>query len=350
MKVLHIITYSKTYTYSYTELFTNKQFDNYDQKFLVISKYSLDDKRIPDYVINISSPVLFAKNIVKIITLLIWSDKIIFSGMFFSDFMYLLYFIFVKKSYILFWGGDFYSYNNFSKFRKIIYNLFVKNTKALLFQLDDEYDSFVQITKIKHKNFVAPFPSYCSEKFFNNVKFIDDYESNDIYILLGNSATKENQHFDAINKLLKYKNNNIKIICPLNYGDKKYALSIAEYGKNVFGNKFLPITEWMEPSNYYEYINKCCIAIFNNNRQQAQGNIYYLIKKGCKIYMQPYVSTYKALTGIGIKVYDINMIENYPSNDFFRIDNAELKKNNNILNEFLSKKNISEAWLKVFED
>ena len=112
-------------------------------------------------------------------------------------------------------------------------------------------------------------------------------------ILLGNSATETNQHIEILDVLYKYKNENIKIICPLSYGDKKYALQIKDYGQKLFGDKFIPLLDYLNPVEYTKLLGNVNIAVFNHNRQQATGNIEILSYLGKKIFIRSDISSWK---------------------------------------------------------
>lgn len=43
-------------------------------------------------------------------------------------------------------------------------------------------------------------------------------------------------------------------------------------GKELFGEKFIPLTEFMTFEKYLEFLGSIDIAIFAHKRQQAMGN------------------------------------------------------------------------------
>jgi len=105
------------------------------------------------------------------------------------------------------------------------------------------------------------------------------------HILVGNSATPENNHLEIF-RILKdcYDLNGRKIYCPLNYGDAWYAQQIAASGKKYFANQFVPLLDFMPSAEYIELLDQCGYAFFNHIRQQALGNIIILMLKGTKIF------------------------------------------------------------------
>ena len=65
-------------------------------------------------------------------------------------------------------------------------------------------------------------------------------------ILLGNSATPENNHVDIIDLLVENSSENVKIICPLSYGNKEYAATISKYGREHLGDRFVPLDKFLK--------------------------------------------------------------------------------------------------------
>ncbi|POT59586.1 hypothetical protein C3432_02360 [Citrobacter amalonaticus] len=93
-------------------------------------------------------------------------------------------------------------------------------------------------------------------------------------ILVGNSATPENNHIEAF----EFIQSNIdwqfrKIYCPLSYGDLAYAKKIKDIGVAFFGENFIPLMTFLDKKEYNEILSSCELLIFNHIRQQALGNI-----------------------------------------------------------------------------
>ncbi len=104
-------------------------------------------------------------------------------------------------------------------------------------------------------------------------------------VLLGHSAYEYGNHNYGIQLLERYRDENITIYCPLAYGIKEYANEVIKRGKEVFGNKFIPLLEFMEPNKYYELLNKMDIIVFPMTAQAAGTQLTYLSTIGKKIYL-----------------------------------------------------------------
>ena len=104
-----------------------------------------------------------------------------------------------------------------------------------------------------------------------------------------------NYHIEVFEKLRKYRTENIKVYVPLSYGSNSYAESVISEGKRIFGDKFYPMTKFMEKEQYFRFLMTIDVAIFANDRQQALGNIVALLYAGKKVYMRKTISSWETL-------------------------------------------------------
>ncbi len=125
------------------------------------------------------------------------------------------------------------------------------------------------------------------------------------HILIGNSATPTNNHLDLF-KLIKTRGlNGRKIIVPLNYGDKDYALYVTSIGKKWFGEDFEPILEFLPLQEYDSIISQCSTAIMGHRRQQGVGNTIALLYRGARVYLDQANPFYWFLRNRGAHVFTI---------------------------------------------
>lgn len=160
-------------------------------------------------------------------------------------------------------------------------------------------------------------------------------------MLLGNSNKTENNHLDALQKIAAYsglmKSDNVKIYTPLNYGsENKYKLKVIQKGKSIFGNNFIPLTEFLNREDYINLLRSCSVGVFYHYRQQALGNIIALLYLGARVYLASKSPVYQYLTRIGIVVFDLDK-------DFSEFKNSRLHQeavhsNREILNSIFDEK------------
>jgi len=273
------------------------------------------------------------------------------------------------------WGGDYYSYmgkellfaktkelcfknkDNTSMEKKIKsfikrYLLFNKtpNMKNIL----ERVDYFSPVLKVEYeclrKNFnMLSFPQYIDWNYgtLEDDLIIDDLTINGNNILLGNSATCENNHIEAIDILKNMDLKDRKIISPLSYGDNKYRDYIVTYGNLKLVKNFYPLENFMKINEYNKVISTCSIVIMNHLRQQALGNITIMMYFGAKVYLNienPIYNFFKEQGAIIFSLKDLNDISiNIELSDFEKNINREIiqknwsrnmidKKTKNILN------------------
>jgi hypothetical protein len=99
-------------------------------------------------------------------------------------------------------------------------------------------------------------------------------------ILLGNSATPENNHLEVLRLLARDGIGDAHVFAPLTYGDPAYADAIASAGRRVLGDRFVPITRALPLAEYHELLARCSVFVMGHRRQQALGNLLRALWQG----------------------------------------------------------------------
>lgn len=255
------------------------------------------------------------------------SKKIILHGLWRDKVDVLLYFNkeLLKKCYWIMWGGDFYFPETKSKIRHEI----IKNMGHFITYVKGDYELA--------KKWYGARGEY-HECFMYTSNLYKEYdikpkEHRTINIQLGNSADPTNNHMEILQKLIKYKDENIQIFAPLSYGDVAYAKAVIAKGRELFGEKFIPLTEFMPLEKYLELLSEIDIAIFAHKRQQAMGNTIALLGLGKKVYMRSDITPWQLFKDIDVKVFDVQNIE------LDLIDEKTKKENQTKIKEYFSKEN-----------
>lgn len=276
------------------------------------------------------------------------------------------------------WGADLYNY--------IPLNLFDQYTSELLIKLDNKvismlkriYYSFsheIRKAVIKRLDYVisaekgdvrllkfffktkaewysqAIYPNPVDfeklDKEVNSVKENFNFKKNGgKLVLLGNSGAPTNNHLDIMIRLSKMKEQNFKIICPLSYGPPIYIKKIIEIGKMLFGNRFVPLLEFLKPDIYYHILKQIDLAIMFHNRQQGVGNIHILVYLGKPICMKK-TSSFFRLVERGVSVFSTQDLERLILNEI-EFTKVMSEKNKKFASQYLSVKSVISSIESLF--
>lgn len=322
--------------------FVDENFDN-KRHFFYLTGKDINNK---SNVIDIRNKIDFIKNIIKLNIDLYNSKKIIIHGFNQSYLFYLFFFQpwLLKKSYWIMWGGDLYSYLQKPKSLKMKLLYFMrgfvfKKIKNFVTYIKGDYELAQKWYGAKGEYYECfMYPSNLYKEYDIKPK-----EHDAINIQLGNSADPSNNHIDILKKLVKYKDENIQLFIPLSYGNEEYAKKVIAYGKELFGDKFVPLTEFMPFEKYLEFLGEIDIAIFAHKRQQAMGNTITLLGLGKKVYMRSNITPWQLFKDIDVKVFDVDDIK------INLIDEQTQKENQEKIKEYFSKENYLNQLKNLFE-
>jgi len=250
----------------------------------------------------------------------------------------------LNKCYWVIWGGDLYSYKLAERTRKwqiheVFRRIVIKRMGHLVTHINGDYKLAQQWYDAKgewRECFMYPSNLYQEAS-------TQSLPHEGVNILLGNSADPSNNHIEALDKLKRHAVENIRVYCPLSYGDQKYAHKVSDYGASNFGEDFISLREFMPLDRYTELLAKIDIAIFNHKRQQGMGNITTLLGMGKKLYLRKEISTWGFLQGLGVTVFDINSL------DFSRIETAISDRNSDVVKNYFSENNLISQLGRIFQ-
>jgi len=342
--IVHLFPHS-TFVLSFIEN-NNKYFNKDDHCYIVYGKAfaSIKEMSDEDNIVRIKEFAdLDASTMQKIKD----SKKIIVHSFFSNDLMlFLLFHRLYKKSYILLWGAEFYTLRSsltgfmgiYSRFRKWC----MRKAKVFITLIPEDYE-YVEKYICSKKNLVA---SYYGEDVAYKPK---KKKHEGLRVLVGNSATSTNRHHEALSWLQHFTSNDIQVFAPLSYGDKGYGEEVAEYGKLLFGEKFFPLLDYMEANEYHHLLSTIDVAIFNNDRQQAMGNINYLLQIGTKVFLRTDTSMWNHFSlSCKCQVFDVEGIQNQTFQDFGSYQEAARKQNNEAINARFQA--LPQRWQNVYDD
>lgn len=339
--ILHLFGWDKKFVAPFID-FVGEHFAMADHRFIIYGEVRQED--VPQ-----RQNVIFCQELLKNPLLALAemraARKIILHGLFSSHLLYLLMLQpwLLKKCYWTIWGGDLYVHeaeNRDWRWRKneFIRRFVISRLGHFITQIQGDYELAQKFYGAKghwHKCFMYPSNLYCKNS-------IASKAHDGTYILLGNSASPSNHHLDALEKLQHFATDDIRIYCPLSYGEEKYGDKVAKLGKSLFGEKFIPLRDFMPLDSYINLLATIDIAIFNHNRQQGMGNITSLLGLGKKVYLRSSISTWDALRSRGLQIYDIDFL------CIEKIKNMDAKKNEELIKIEFSKANLINKLCEIF--
>lgn len=153
-----------------------------------------------------------------------------------------------------------------------------------------------------------PFPPFSLEKVVN----ICDYErsicrkeTSNRKLYIGNSGHPSNNHLEILHYVSGLEDVDFDVHLPLTYGVKSYIRNICEEGKSLFGNRFSPLLNHLNNTDYLDYISRFNIFIFNSYRQQGIGTIVLALWSGGKVFLSDRNVTSSYFKYNGIKIFSV---------------------------------------------
>jgi len=330
--IIHIMVPEEKFAFPFIE-FVNNHFPLDKHLFVILGmKNDKFEKLISKNIIFIDEKIKY----LNLILLMNYSNKIILHGLWSQRINQILFVNpwLYKKCYWVMWGGDFY----FPEKQPFLQRYTIKSIGHLVTYIKGDYELAKKWYGAKgtyHECFMYSSNLY---KEYNVIE--SNHET--INIQIGNSADSTNNHIEVLQRLSKYADEDIKIFVPLSYGNENYAKEVIMKGKELFGNKFKPMVDFMPFNEYLEFLGSIDIAIFAHKRQQAMGNTITLLGLGKKVYMRNDVTPWKLFNDLGVKLFDIKNINLDGINDKTKENNPYLIK------EYFSENNLKVQLKGVF--
>lgn len=165
-------------------------------------------------------------------------------------------------------------------------------------------------------------------------------------ILVASSGNICNNINESFEKLYKFRNENINVYAIFSYGDKDYINEAIEKGKELFGEKFIVIQDYLPYDEYIELLSTIDIYV-NASQKGGASTIMKLFEMGAKQYIYEDSNVKKILDENGFKYSYIDNIDNENFIEFIsnsnRKYNIDISKNSNDYEEHVS------GWRMVFD-
>jgi hypothetical protein len=339
---LHLMGWDKKFVLPFME-FLHTNFPNGNHHFIVYGDVKESDVPCSPHTDVMPSLI---KHALPLALLFSKSDKIIIHGLFCNRLMFLLTMQpwLLKRCYWVMWGGDLYAHDSVTKdwrWRKDEY------LRRFIIKRIGHFVTYIQGDYELAKKWYGANGEY-HNCFMYQSNLYKDYAvppkpGDTKKILVGNSADPTNNHQAVLERLRPYKAQDIQILCPLSYGSLEHANRIASLGKEMFGDKFIPIVNFMPSEKYLELLGQIDIAVFAHKRQQGMGNTISLLGLGKKLFLRSDTTQWQFLRDLGLKVFDIDCVE------LSNLDVNDRVKNQQILKACMSHEKLVLQWFRIFK-
>ncbi len=354
-RIIHVFPYEK-FARDYIN-FVNHFFHKSEHLFIIYWKYDKPDLQLDwaenVYYINHQMDLFFQKRNRKLVKAILKSKQIIFHSLNeTTDKISILLPGVCSKSYICFWGYDIYGFRNKvngwkARFWRWYRKQFVRHAKGILTLVEGDYDVLNSFVKTKGKHLKGFYLPYDFIETLNKAR--KEKRKNPLWLLVGNSASRSNQHYEILKQLSVYKDEDIKILVPLSYGDMDYAEEIVQYGCQIFGDKFVPVQDFMKAEEYWGMLSQCTAAFFNNDRQQALGNINALLYFGTKVYIRTDTAMWSELSEARKWIlFDIEKVGEIAFKELLDFKEEDMEYNYKLLDEYFNPDYNKQIWERIF--
>lgn len=371
MKILHIMNIHPRFTDDTVALY-NQYFNNGEHEICYLNKgdSSVIKKyfSITQHEIFINSLSRFNLNIAKEINNFIFSyDYIVLHGFIIDELpTAYFYYLFARNRFLsklvwIEWGIDLYDFKLESRSVKSLINyLLIKKIKNNVKMVVGIFPPDVEVYKNKFPNskalvMYAPYfglDEYMQYHNYSSYSRLKDAQekSEDIYIQIGHNAQKQLNHIETLKVLSKFHNENIKIVIPLNYGDKNgYANKVEKVAKELFNEKTIILKDYLPQKEYFELINRVDIAVFGTYRQTGLSNIYNMINNNVKLFMFDNSVMYDYFNSIDIPVMKIEDIQNMSFEEFIKpIDYSKYEGPQKLINWLMNNDERIIYWKNIY--
>ncbi|MBK9736662.1 MAG: TDP-N-acetylfucosamine:lipid II N-acetylfucosaminyltransferase [Saprospiraceae bacterium] len=164
-------------------------------------------------------------------------------------------------------------------------------------------------------------------------------------VIVGNSGAMTNNHVDVF-KYISFLDDDRNVIVPLSYsGNEAYKSFVLNKSSEYLKTRFTPLYDYMSLPDFNSMIQHSGFAVFNSIRQQAYGNINFLLTKGVKVFLDARNPIYIYLTQQGVKLFKIEDINAESMNTL--LPDIDTTNNFHIIHQLIGEARIKEKTLKA---
>jgi dTDP-N-acetylfucosamine:lipid II N-acetylfucosaminyltransferase len=351
--ILHLFTQVSEYSIEFIRLLAD-EFDPSDH--LVVFRNKKNAEKINNAGIDIRFIESRQELISQMPLLLEKSRKMIFHS--FPVSRSLLFWYrhrkYMPKAAWFVWGHDAYWFRYCKKtlsnrLYEAIRALLIRKLQTIISPITGDYEYVIAHYKTKAPLIKCRYPVPTDFEILKSLRNRSNGEV--VNIQLGNSANPTNNLEELIQFFGQFEGTGgFNFYCLLSYGDMKYAEKIKTLGKKALGNRFYPITRFMNRTEFANYISTIDVLIMNHQRQQGLGNIISFLYLGKKVYIRSDNSLFFLFKENDIKIYDtVELLKSGNMHSLIETDKEIILNNSKKTENLISKDRIVSEWSQVFD-
>ncbi len=337
MLYLHMSIPSVRMMDTYTRMI-RRNFPLDEHRFVYMDQLSKGDRKLLDYGNSVAITGGTKERLKQIRAEMDKADVIIWHGIMFGAKRALIPLVFkqyMRKSVWVMRGIDLYNWRKEGKGLKTwltnkINYLCRKGMPNVVTIFPTDREVYVNQFGDKAKIFSLPYPF--AESAF---EMMEEYRgtgprpNGKMYVQVAHNAYAFNKHLDILDRIKKFKDENLRVIIPLSYGNDWYN-QVGNYVKDVtsraisyFGTKATILKRLMPPDEYSDLLCNVDISIYGSARQNGLGNILRSLYIGNKVYLSNENPLYQFFMEQGIDVCETESIPDQSYQQFCAPANPE---------------------------
>jgi len=273
------------------------------------------------------------------------TTRFVFHGMFSRRlWWHLVWSRFPARSSWVCWGAELYQHkSNKLSVKGVLARLlhtFLVARLQQVFSLNKGDGDLIQKLLWQRPFSVLPYPLIGSEG-INVEKSSAEFKT----ILVGNSGAPSNEHIEALSWLAHFADSPVKVVVPLNYGGTpEYVDEVIKYGKALFADKFVPLTDMLDKSEYDKLLASVDVGVFAHYRQQGLYVVYSLFLRRKKMYLRASTSSYASLIASKFVVFASEDVTTQGFSEFIDLDLETAESNAKLMQFTYSEEALLPQW------
>ncbi len=359
MKLVHLVTYNEKFIPRQLQLL-NAEFGQNDQEF-----YLIGGGKGLEEVLGANIYRLTKRSLLAFVISAHRANRLVFNGLYSQSILtFLLLFPWlIRKAVWLPWGGDLYwrglvPATRWNRFLDHLRRRFICQLNAIATPTRGDYLKAQEMYQTR-----ARYIDGCPNIFAFEREDLDQEKARASVlrqtkkakiIQIGNSGDPSNEHLEVFEWIKEYASENIEIHVPLSYGfagEEGYRDEVLQRGRELFGEKFKPMTRLLEAAEYNQYLSTVDVMIFNHKRQQGFGNMVISLYLGTKMYLRSSVSTWTFLKDkMGCTVFDTESILGMTYSRFTELESTIRTKNEKAVSHLFDRKWQKQRWEELYRE